>query len=202
MRYTKYLFTPIDVAMFIRIADLTVSRRSEVMTDLFGEYNASLVYPFRNDFVLFNKTVNSLLEKYEMDSSELTEIEMIMREVNGISTEQTFEPDYFCAYFKQIKLRLLFTQNYVRMKLTTLLSDFGYKRRTQGLLETLRTTIKKLGLVTYIGGYELCDIGEENIHTMIIFRLERLQRQVQTEVTANRISQKQRDGRAFPQNGA
>jgi len=171
MRYTKYLFTPHDLAIFIRFANFTVSRENEVLKDLFNNHNADILFPYREDFLLFRKSVSNLLIKYEMDFDDLDEAQMIMRDVNGASTEQTSEPDYYCWYFKLIKLRLLYTQDSIKMKMSTLLSDFGYKRRSKDLVATIKTAIKKLNLVPYTRGYELCDIGDVDIHTMIIFRL-------------------------------
>lgn len=171
MRYTKYLFTPQDLALFICFEDLTLSRENEVLKDLFDNHNAEILFPFREDFVLFRKAINDFMIKYEMDFDERNEAEMIMREVNGVSTEQTSEPDYYCGYFKMIKLRLLYKQDSIKMKMSTLLSDFGYKRRTKELADTIKTAINKLNLAAYTRGYEPCDIGDVDIHTMIIFRL-------------------------------
>lgn len=171
MRYTKYLFTPRDLAIFFLFADTALSREREVLIDLFHKHNSSIVYPFRKDFVRLHKAVSDLIIKFETDCNELEEAQAIMQEVNGVSTEQTTEPDYCCGYFKLVKLRLLYTNEYIKIKMSTLLSDFGYKRRSKVLVSTIKTVLKKLNIIPYTRGYEVCDIGEADIHTMIIFRL-------------------------------
>lgn len=171
MRYTKYLFTPYDLARFIYFGDLSVKRSNEILKKLFDGHNAEILSPYRDDFLLFHKRVTDLVNEFSVEYDELNEAQSIMREINGASTEQTSEPDVYCAYFKLVKLRLLYTNEYIKLKMSTLLSDFGYKRRSQQLINTIKAAIKKLHLVPYTRGYELCDIGDIDIHTMIIFRL-------------------------------
>lgn len=171
MTYTKYLFTPHDLAIFIRIEDLTRSRQAEILTNLFDEHNAEIVYPFREDFTLFRKAVNDLLIRYGTNYNDLDEAQMIMDEVNGSSTEITSDPDYYGAYFKLIKLRLLYKVDYCKIKMSTLLSNFGYQRRSAQLVTRIKRAINKLGIVPQIRGYETCDLSKVKIDTMIIFRL-------------------------------
>lgn len=171
MRYTKYLFTPYDLARFIYFGDLSVKRSNEILKNLFDGHNAEILSPYRDDFLLFHKRVTDLVNEFSVEYDELDEAQSIMREINGASTEQTSEPDVYCAYFKLVKLRLMYTNEYIRLKMSTLLSVFGYKRRSQQLMSTIKAAIKKLNLVPYTRGYELCDIGNVDIHTMIMFRL-------------------------------
>ena len=171
MRYTKYLFTPHDLARFIYFADFTVKRENEVLRDLFDNHNASILSPFRDDFLLFHKAVTCLVNEYSLEYDELDEAQSIMREINGTSTEQTSDHDYYGAYFKLIKLRLLYTVDYCKIKLSTLLSNFGYQRRSAQLVTRIKRAMNKLGIVSQIRGYELCNIGDVDIHTMIMFRL-------------------------------
>ncbi len=171
MIYTKYLFTPHDLAIFIRIEDLAHSKQAEILTDLFDDHNAEIVYPYREDFALFRRSVNDFLIRYDTAYEDLEEAQMIMDEVNGSSTEVISDPDYFGAYFKLIKLRLLYTKDYCKIKMSTLLSNFGYQRRSAQLVARIKRAMRKLGIIPQTHGYELCDIGNVDVHTMIMFRL-------------------------------
>ncbi|MDE7360914.1 MAG: hypothetical protein K2N38_03160 [Oscillospiraceae bacterium] len=171
MRYTKYLFTPRDLAIFFIFADFTISRKSEVLKDLFENHNAEIVSTYRDDLLQLRKETDTWLIKYETDYAELIEAQMIMDEVNGSSTGQTSEPDYYGAYFKLIKLRLLYTDDYCKIKMSTLLSKFRYQRRSAQLVTRIKRAMNRLGIVPQVRGYEICDIGEVDIHTMIMFRL-------------------------------
>lgn len=171
MRYTKYLFTPYDLARFIYFGNLSVKRSNEILKNLFDEHNAEVLSPFRNDFFLLHKKVTDLVNEFSVDYDELDEARSIMREVNGASTEQISEPDYYCSYFKLVKLRLLYTADYCKIKMSTLLSNFGYQRRSAQLVTRIKCAMNKLGIVPQIRGYEVCDISDVDIHTMIMFRL-------------------------------
>lgn len=171
MIYTKYLFTPYDFAIFILFADLTNSRKNKVLKDFFDNHNADIVYPFREDFMRFQRSVGDLLIKFELNYNDFDEAEMIIHEVNGFSTEQTSDPDYYGAYFKQIKLRLLYSVDFCKIKMSTLLSDFGYKRRSPQLVTRMKRAVKRLDLLPQTRGYEICDLGTVNLNTMIMFRL-------------------------------
>lgn len=172
MTYTKYLFTPHDLAIFIKADDLSHDRKAEVISDLFDKHNAEIVHPFREDFTLFRRAVNDFLIRYDTAYEDLDEAQMIMDEVNGSSTEVISDPDFYGAYFKLIKLRLLYTADYCKIKMSTLLSKFGYQRRSAQLVTRIKRAMNKLGIVPQIRGYEVCDIGDADIHAMIMFRLE------------------------------
>lgn len=171
MTYTKYLFTPHDLAIFFKTDDLSHGRKAEVISDLFNNHNAEIVYPFRENFTLFRRAVNDFLIRYDTSDEDLDEAQMIMDEVNGSSTEVISDPDYYGAYFKLVKLRLLYTTDYCKIKMSTLLSNFGYQRRSAQLVTRIKRAMNRLGIVSQIRGYEECDIGSVDIHTMIMFRL-------------------------------
>lgn len=171
MRYTKYLFTPYDLARFIYFGDLSVKRSNEILKNLFDGHNAEILSPYRDDFLLFHKRVTDLVNEFSVEYDELDEAQSIMREVNGASTEQTSEPDVYCVYFKLVKLRLLYTADYCKIKMSTLLSNFNYQRRSAQLVTRIKRAMSKLGIVPQIRGYEVWDIDDVDIHTMIMFRL-------------------------------
>ena len=177
MTYTKYLFTPHDLAVFIIVDDLSHTEKAEVITDLFENHNAEIVHPFREDFALFRRAVNDLLIRYEITFEDLDEAQMIMNEVNGSSAEAISEPDYFGAYFKLIKLRLLYTTDYCKIKMSTLLSNFGYQRRSTQLVTRINRAMDKLGIIPQTRGYETCNIAEVKLDTMIMFRLAALDKE-------------------------
>ena len=62
-------------------------------------------------------------------------------------------------------------EDYVRMKLRTLLKAYGYKRRTQELLKYLRECMMFYHMQTYLRGKEECDIGEIGLDEMITIRV-------------------------------
>ncbi len=62
-------------------------------------------------------------------------------------------------------------QDFVRMKLRTLLRAHGYKRRTAGLNEYLKQCMYFYHIETFIKGGEKCDIGDIALDDMVTFRV-------------------------------
>lgn len=76
-------------------------------------------------------------------------------------------------FFKLRRLQILYMdgQDYIRMKLRTLLRAFGYVRRTERLLKYLRECLMFYHMQTYLCGKEECDIGEIGLDEMITIRV-------------------------------
>ncbi|WP_235829605.1 hypothetical protein [Clostridium nigeriense] len=84
------------------------------------------------------------------------------------------EEYYVEAFFRFIKLRLIYIENYnfIKIKLRTLLRNFGYKRRSENIVNNVKRTIKALRLESYLRDYQVCDINEIDIDDTIIIRLK------------------------------
>lgn len=171
MVYTKYKFTPVDLANYIFTEDLSHHRTNEVIWDLFKNFNKLIVYPFCNDYMNFKKAISEQLNLWELNDKEYTEAELIMYEINS-SIFNEYDADYFSMYFKLIKLQLMYSVNFRKIKLRNLLRDFGYKRRTSELMTSMNRTLNNLGLETYLKNYERCNICDIAIDDMIIIRLD------------------------------
>ena len=72
---------------------------------------------------------------------------------------------------KRLQILYLEGQDYVRMKLRTMLKIYGYKRRTQELLRYFRECLMFYHMQTYLRGREECDVGEIGLGEMIIIRV-------------------------------
>lgn len=78
------------------------------------------------------------------------------------------------AFFRFIKLRLTYTENclFIRLKLRTLLRNFGYKRRSVSLVNDIKRSMKELKLEAYLRDYQPCDIADIDLDDVIIIRLK------------------------------
>lgn len=170
MIYTKYKFTPVDLANYIFTEDLSHQRTNEVIRDLFKKFNMLIVYPFRNDYMKLKREVSELLNLWELNDKEYTEAELIIYEINN-NIFNKYDAGYFSMYFKLIKLQLMYSVNFKKIKLKNLLKDFGYKRRTSELMININRTLNNLGLETYLKNYELCNICDIALDDMIIIRM-------------------------------
>jgi len=173
MTYTKYKFTPKDIAGYFISADFPHKRQNEVLIDIFQNHSDSVVFPYRNDFLLLKRTVSDMTIKYESDNETLDEVQIILWEMgkSGLMLDEG-NYDRLGAYFKLIKLQLMYSDiSCKRIKLRTLLKDFGYKRRTAALVGRINRSFSVLGLVTYLKNRKQCNIGQVKLDDMIVIRL-------------------------------
>lgn len=173
MVYTKYKFTPYDIAGYLLYSDFPYKQNNEIIEDLFKNHNASIVYPYRLDFLSLKSKTADLIILLGTDGEILNEAELILKELNDSKLNNNeCELDYFGAYFKLIKLQLLYSGiTYRKIKLRTLLKDFGYKRRTSSLLININYALRAIGLCPYLKKYKHCDLRKVKLDDMIIIRL-------------------------------
>lgn len=76
-------------------------------------------------------------------------------------------------YFMIMRLRILYlgTQEYVRIKLRTLLKHYGYRRRSQAIVAHMQTCLDFYHIQPHLKGGRRCDISEIKLDDMITFRL-------------------------------
>lgn len=172
----KYKITPVDVANYFLISNLRVSQEHEVIQDLFQQHNLEIAFPFRKDFRRFRTAIYDYINGFDLSDEDFTEADLILKEVSdGIICsfqDEVDAYDHFAFYFKLVKLEVMYSQkHYKRLKLRTILREFGYQRRSNVLMENLNRTLKALKLSTYLRGNEKCRIADVSLDDMIIIRI-------------------------------
>ena len=174
---SKYLFTPLDIALFFNYSDFTLSDEKYIRDDIWENRYEVLEPKYRNNKYKFIKKVNSYIQM--LDDNYLDEFEAINRTLSELGSNYEFggydeDDNYIESYFRLIKLKLSYLEDcdYVRIKLRTLLRNFGYKRRTEKLVLSINRSVKKLKLECSLRGREACNIGEISLDDMIIIRLK------------------------------
>lgn len=87
----------------------------------------------------------------------------------GAFITDTFDIDLF---FKLKRFQILYMdgQDYIRLKMRTLLRAYGYQRRTQEVIRYFRECLMFYHMQIYLRGEE-CDIGENGLDAMITIRV-------------------------------
>ena len=109
-----------------------------------------------------------------------SEFPLITKELQGINdkneqsllgTNQSLFGMEF--YLKRMRIVILYhgKQDYVRVKLKTLLRAYGYRRRSAKLMTFLKQGMERYGLVSFLRGNQRCDIEEIRLDDMISFRV-------------------------------
>lgn len=172
MERTKYKITPQDVAVYLFLENTSHKRENEILLDLFESHNSMIVLDYRKSYLKFKQCIMSLLNIYELDDASYNEAELILQETENTEFYFNEEVDFFGAYFKLIWLQLMYSGiSYRKIKLRNLLRDFGYKRRTVKLVNSINNALNALKLKMYLRAYEECDICSAGLDDMIIIRL-------------------------------
>ena len=113
----------------------------------------------------------ALASEFPLIARELQEINA-KNDLNLLRAKQAlFEMEF---YLKRMRIVILYhgKQDYVRVKLKTLLRAYGYRRRSAKLITFLKQGMERYGLVSYLRGNQRCDIEEIRLDDMISFRVK------------------------------
>lgn len=172
MVWAKYKLMPQDIAVYLFLENASHKRENEILWDLFENHNQMIVRDYRKFYLHFKQSVMNLLTIFELDDASYNGAELILMETEHGNLYSDEEVDCFGAYFKLIWLQLTYSGIFYRkIKLRNLLRDFGYKRRTVQLVNSINNALNALRLKTYQRDYEECDICNAGLDDMIIIRL-------------------------------
>ena len=118
----------------------------------------------------------ALASEFPLIARELQEINA-KNDLNLLRAKQAlFEMEFYELefYLKRMRIVILYhgKQNYVRVKLKTLLRAYGYRRRSAKLMTFLKQGMERYGLVSFLRGNQRCDIKEIRLDDMISFRVK------------------------------
>ena len=174
---SKYLYTPQDIALFLDYCNFKLSDEKFLKENLWDNRNSLIEPRYRKSKYKFFKAISLCRERCEaLDyEDEVQVINRILKEIGSSYeiTELEKDENYIEAFFRFIKLRLVYIKGctHVRIKLRTLLRNFGYKRRSETLIKNIKRTMKALGLQYYLKGNKPCDISEVKLDDILVIRL-------------------------------
>ena len=168
----QYCFTPDDIALFLLLSEMPLRDGNEMLDDLFHAHNMELIPAYRQSFRLFREAVRVSSAMITLGDHDYAEAELIIHELN-LSMPEWGEYDDCTSYFKFTRLSLLYSGiEYRRLKLRTLLKVFGYRRRSEQLMQKIHAAMDSLQLQAYLKGYVACDLAEIQIDQMVMIRLK------------------------------
>lgn len=166
------------IAYFAVSMDMGSKLMMEFLDELF-KYEFEFLHPEykRNRKKFIMDTLNwagYLMDKEALDK----EFPVIDKEFKALGKRFTMD-DRLSEYrnvdlfFMMLRLRLIYDdgRDYIRMKLRTLLSHYGYKRRSEAITSHIRDCLMFYHIQTYLKGEQECDIKDISLDDMITFRL-------------------------------
>lgn len=170
----EFLISGLDVACIINNFDLTENFSAELIRRLWINEKNFLQPEYRQNYHkwFFNVRYwsNYCYDKMTFDK----EFPAIQKDCGGSLAEKNFVTDNFNLdlFFKSLRIKILYIgeKNYSRLKLRTLLSVYGYKRRSKEFIARVKRCLDFYRLQSSFHG-EVCDIAEINLDAMITFRV-------------------------------
>ena len=108
--------------------------------------------------------------------SEFPAIQKDFASLGNLLDKELYTNDFsnLDLFFKNVRIRILYLddQNYVRVKMRTLLKRYGYKRRSQLLLQHIKQCVSFYNLEATTRGGKPCLFDQIDLDTMIVFRVE------------------------------
>lgn len=178
IKLIELYYNSFDFACIIHSQDIG-TRTASIMLEKVWKQDNLYLHPYyrtnlRNLYLDVHYWTDYLCDKPVIDR-EFPSIQKDFMSFGMEINEGVFVTDYFDIdlFFKMKRLQILYlnNQDYVRIKLRTLLKVYGYKRRTQELLKYFRECLMFYHMQTYLRGKEECDIGDISLDDMITIRV-------------------------------
>lgn len=175
----ELLYSARDIAEIINKYDVKLSQSIEMLNAFWNNGLITYLQPeYRDNKMHFVKEVSYWCGYFSMPDKFSDEAPLLQKDflACGIDaqTENLLNNEYenLEPFFKELYLRLRFIEKkgYVVLKLRTLLHQYGYQRRTQGLVAYFKECLYFYHIYTYLRAGEKCDIARINIDDMITFR--------------------------------
>ena len=171
-------YTALDLADLLRLRDLGFKEEAALLDKIWAEEQAFLspdLKKSKRNFLLDVAYWSLYLREKPYIDQEFPVIQRDAADCGACLNQEAFLSDFsdLDLYFKEVRFRLRFFSDcgYVRIKLRTLLKQYGYRRRSAKLLEHLEQCMVFYHLQPYLRGRIPCKLSEIPVDEMIIFRL-------------------------------
>ena len=174
----KLCYSALDIALIVSNMQLGCRDESRIFDLIWREEKAFLVISYRTNqrkFILDTYYwMQYLYDKLTIDK-EFPAIQKDLAHSNRFLQEDQLTSDFsdLDLFFKSIRIRILYGNgnDYVRIKLRTLIKQYGYKRRSQLLLQHINRCMMFYHLEITLRGGVPCSIEDVNLDQMITFRV-------------------------------
>lgn len=170
-------YSPLDLAVILNSMELGAKEESELL-DRIWEHERAFIDPQyrkeRRSFILkISYWSHYICDKISIDA-EFPSVQKDLWQSQSHLSENEYTSDHLGLelFFKSVRIRMLRNgqRRYVRIKLRSLLKQYGYQRRSAQLVKHIDLCLIFYHLKPYLRGSEECEIGDINIDDMVIFR--------------------------------
>lgn len=174
----ELFYTALDIAVIVSTMDLNCREESRIIDAIWDGEKVFLSSEYRKNqkkFILdVRYWLNYFYEKPILDK-EFPAIQNDIAGQNGSFKTEQYVSDFsdLDLFFKSMRIRILYGSgnDYARIKLRTLLKEYGYQRRSKRLLEHICRCMLFYHLEAAIRGGNFCNIEEIELDQMLTFRV-------------------------------
>ena len=179
-------YSALDVAVIVSSMQLGCREESRILDLIWESEKVFLAIPYRTNQRKFILDTYHWMQYFYDKPTIDKEFPAIQKDLAKRSTDsesalsRALQADQFTSdfsdldlFFKSMRIRILYGNgnDYVRIKLRTLLRQYGYKRRSQQLLQHINRCMLFYHLEAGVRGGISCLIEEVNLDQMLTFRV-------------------------------
>lgn len=166
-----------DLAQLICEENLTNSQMNDFLTLVWQNEKEYLPLEYReNERKFYLDVIENVANQMDWESYQ-NERNTVNADLKAIGSETILsEKEYekqFQYFFIRMRLQILYLDgpDYCRIKMRTLLQNYGYQRRTRNFIRWIDRCLFFYHIEATIAGGELCDLELVSLNQMIIFRV-------------------------------
>lgn len=178
MNIDELYYDSYSLALFVVSHDMGSRKAMDFIEKIFAEEKGFLYPDYTKDKkLLYSDTLywmEYLIDKEKLDA-EFPVVEKDFKATGKTFIRENVMSEYpdidLFFMFMRLRIRYVDRQDYERMKLRTLLRNYGYKRRSPAIVAHINKCLIFYHIQTYLRDYEQCDIEKVDIDDMITFRV-------------------------------
>lgn len=173
----SYLYTPYELALIIQYHQMTCDQYIGLLQNIHRYDNIYVQPEYRSNqkkFILAVMDKLNYISDPETYLSEQSDVEKDMKDYGLINNSKTDDTEHTFSHliFKELRIRILYInqKGFSKMKLRTLLSELGYKRRSSSVIGYIYDCLLFYHIETTLKGNVPCSVAEIDIDDIVIFR--------------------------------
>lgn len=173
----RFLYNPQDLAYIICARNMGIKDSAKFVKYVFQYEKLYLPSQYKNNFRNFQLDIlhwSNYLSDQDTYDREFPKVNEDLASIGSdIILEDGSYYNDFEIFFKNLRLRIIYLEhkNYVTIKLRTLLSKYGYIRRSEKINYFLKQCLYFYHITATLRGNTACDIEKVNLDNFVTFRL-------------------------------
>ena len=176
---SKYYYSALDIAAILSGFELGCKAETEMLSRIWDGERYIISPQYVNNKRKFILDVYYWMHYFYEKPILDKEYPMIQKDMEAMGSsldmhQYTSDFNNLDLFFKNIRIRILYSggNDYVRIKLRSLLKHYGYKRRSKAVMRHIKTCMRVYKLIVTQRGKAHCVLEEIDLDTMLSFRVK------------------------------